>query len=545
MVQVEGAHVIEEILFDIANKDMMKAKLVLQQLDKVGSGVQRRVLLELCQADDDFAIPALAYFSGIHKVLASENPTVHDTLVSKAMCSPGAVLRPIESGPKDEGLAVLIELAGEIGLEAAIPALTQWLSRAVDVSFLGATLLALGNLGATESVSTIAEFLCSGNKTLSSTAASVLGQIGTPEAMRALALVIGTDTGMDLQVLQIFGCVQDHISLQKLDEALCSKNADVLNLAKSQLTRIGSRAIPYLEAHLSSKDSDLLIHTLNVLGAIGDTSATPSIRNLIHLQHEEPNVRFAAYEALGCMSMAQGAYVLADGMTDPVEYVRIAAAKAIDRNFNPVLATGIRNLIQGRDEDARRIITAIITSEAGNILLSLVDDDFFVDFAVQYLVTKAHPEVRARIKNLLAAMGHKDLASRIDSAQLSTCSRPVAVAVDDSKMVLSIYRSSLHDLGYEPILFAVPEEAIQYLEKSKPSVVFTDLNMPGTTGIKLTQQVRQWYDPCELPIIMVTTEDETGSCDVARDAGVSTILHKPFTSDQLKEALAQFACQFV
>lgn len=54
-----------------------------------------------------------------------------------------------------------------------------------------------------------------------------------------------------------------------------------------------------LAENLCSGDPDVQIHSLNVLGDIGDPAAIAPIRKLLHSHPENPNVRFAAYEALG------------------------------------------------------------------------------------------------------------------------------------------------------------------------------------------------------------------------------------------------------
>jgi len=73
----------------------------------------------------------------------------------------------------------------------------------------------------------------------------------------------------------------------------------------------------------------LVIHSLNVLGDIGDEAAIPAIRSLLHNQPEDANVRFAAYEALGNLPVGKGAFVLAAGLEDPDSSVRAAQPRRL------------------------------------------------------------------------------------------------------------------------------------------------------------------------------------------------------------------------
>lgn len=145
---------------------------------------------------------------------------------------------------------------------------------------------------------------------------------------------MGTDNQLDLLILDIFARVQDSISLDKLNGAIpliCPS----AHLHRKTTVSIGPKAVPILTENLLFDDADLRIHTLNVLGDIGDPAAIAPIRKLLHNHPSDANVRFAAYEALGLLPLDRGAYVLTQGLSDPVEHVCIAAAKAIDRSFNP------------------------------------------------------------------------------------------------------------------------------------------------------------------------------------------------------------------
>ena len=109
--------------------------------------------------------------------------------------------------------------------------------------------------------------------------------------------------------------------------------------------------------------------------------------------------------------------------------------------------------------------------------------------------------------------------------------------VDDSRMLLNIYRNDLYKLGIQPELFEFPAQALEACRLRKPDVLFTDLNMPDLNGIELTQAVRQLYSEDELPIIMVTTQKESHDHRAARKAGVTRILLKPFNSTALEQML--------
>ncbi|MBT8339241.1 MAG: response regulator, partial [Desulfatitalea sp.] len=113
--------------------------------------------------------------------------------------------------------------------------------------------------------------------------------------------------------------------------------------------------------------------------------------------------------------------------------------------------------------------------------------------------------------------------------------------VDDSKMLLNIYRSVLHNLGCEVVAFEFPAKAIDQVRDDRPDAILTDLNMPGLTGIDLAIKIRQWFSKEALPIIMVTTQQESQDFEDALSAGINGIIQKPFTESHIAAALKKFA----
>ena len=68
-------------------------------------------------------------------------------------------------------------------------------------------------------------------------------------------------------------------------------------------------------------------------------------------------------------------------------------------------------------------------------------------------------------------------------------------------------------------------------------MVLTDLNMPEFTGVQLTERIRERYPAKLLPVIMVTTQNESQDNEAAKRAGVNAILNKPFTAESLGAAM--------
>jgi DNA-binding response OmpR family regulator len=56
----------------------------------------------------------------------------------------------------------------------------------------------------------------------------------------------------------------------------------------------------------------------------------------------------------------------------------------------------------------------------------------------------------------------------------------------------------------------------------------------------MSAEIRKKYTPKELPIIMVTTQNETNDHDAAYIAGVNKVIQKPFNAKSLKAAMDEY-----
>jgi CheY-like chemotaxis protein len=436
-----------------------------------------------------------------------------------------------------------MEIAGEMRLEQATSTLMEVINSEQDEKVLKSAIAALGMIGAVSATSAISEYLYSNNVELTIAAINALGQLSSPTAIQRLFEKLGADPDLDIMILDVFFNSQMPEALEKLNETLSAHWAHTRNAGKRFLLQIGAKAVPVLLKNLHHDDPDLLIHTLNVLGDIGDETAIAAIRKLLIKDPKDANVRFAAYEALGRLPVAKGAVALAAGLSDSVENVRAAAASAINHNYNSVLAAGLKNLIRDEGPESEQICKTVITAQCDTIFLNLIEEDRFKTLAENFLSHHAHPDIKSHHIRLLHENGHASLADKLTSAEPLAPTKAAALrifAVDDSKMILNIYRSALHDLGYEPELFEFPADAIKAVQSDRPAVILTDLNMPEISGIDLTREIRKIFNKETLPIIMVTTQNEANDNEAAFDAGVNGIIYKPFTADTLAKALSDW-----
>ncbi len=541
MTNIKDQDLLDEIRFDIKVKDWRKAQLVLAALEHVNRETQKEALFEVSQADESFSIPLLTGVFVNSPEIAKSFPQLKETMYSKILGFPEVLLNMLSNEEDPSTKAFLAKVAGEICLEEAVPIQLDMLSWESDPKTIEAVIISLGMIGDPNSAGPISEFLHAPNQEIIIASVRALGELGTPKAIQRLSDRLGENPDLDLEIINVFSKAQTPEALEKLNDTLVSQHAHIRTAGKQKLGEIGVMSVRVLIKNLLQADPDLVIHSLNVLGDIGDPTAIPAIRKLLNNVPEDANIRFAAYETLGRLPVEKGAFALAAGLEDPADNVRAAAAKAIDRNYDAVLAGGIRNMTRSGDDEAVKIMETILNSQCKQIFLDLLEEDFFKSTAIDYLSQNAHPEIQSYFAAILISEGHNDMAKLIALDKTAKAKAALKVyAVDDSKMLLHIYRTVLHNLGCESLPFEFPAQALENVQKDKPDVILTDLNMPEITGIDLTASVRKWFPKEELPIIMVTTQDEAKDNQAALDAGVNGIIQKPFTESQIRDALKKF-----
>ncbi|MEX1155255.1 response regulator [Parvibaculum sp.] len=108
--------------------------------------------------------------------------------------------------------------------------------------------------------------------------------------------------------------------------------------------------------------------------------------------------------------------------------------------------------------------------------------------------------------------------------------------VEDTQHMAVLLRSILSGLGVRNVASARSgEDALTALMRGNVNLVIMDDLMPPLDGLSVVRAIRT-NDEDELstvPVIYVTTQRERSAIIAARDAGVTEILSKPFSAQQL------------
>lgn len=109
--------------------------------------------------------------------------------------------------------------------------------------------------------------------------------------------------------------------------------------------------------------------------------------------------------------------------------------------------------------------------------------------------------------------------------------------VDDSEDNRLILEELTKSLGYEPLLATNGIEAQAKVQQTRPSIILLDLNMPEMNGIEFLEWIKSDPNLNKIPILMVSTVDETEDIVHCLKLGAQDFIHKPFEVEILKSRI--------
>ncbi|HEU5040095.1 MAG TPA: sigma-54 dependent transcriptional regulator, partial [Gemmatimonadales bacterium] len=104
--------------------------------------------------------------------------------------------------------------------------------------------------------------------------------------------------------------------------------------------------------------------------------------------------------------------------------------------------------------------------------------------------------------------------------------------VDDERTLARAVRAFLQESGYEAEVAGDAEQALGLLETLRPDVVFSDVRLPGMSGIELLRKIRE-FDPA-LPVVIMTAYGTIEGAVEAVKLGAFDYIKKPVDLEELK-----------
>jgi CheY-like chemotaxis protein len=114
------------------------------------------------------------------------------------------------------------------------------------------------------------------------------------------------------------------------------------------------------------------------------------------------------------------------------------------------------------------------------------------------------------------------------------------LVVDDYHDILEMLALFVHCLGYEPIAVRTGRAALE-MANSLPELILLDLALPDISGLEVATILKQNPKTAAIPIVILTALLTDSWREAAKRAGVSEMLSKPCSLDELRRVLKRFA----
>jgi two-component system, chemotaxis family, chemotaxis protein CheY len=118
---------------------------------------------------------------------------------------------------------------------------------------------------------------------------------------------------------------------------------------------------------------------------------------------------------------------------------------------------------------------------------------------------------------------------------------PKVLIVDDNDLMRTLLRGILRSENYQIIGEAKNgAQALDFIEKIKPDIVFLDVMMPEMDGLEALQNIKSKYP--KTIVIMITGNPSKENVQESIQGGASGFIIKPFNSAKVLDTLNR-ACQ--
>lgn len=111
--------------------------------------------------------------------------------------------------------------------------------------------------------------------------------------------------------------------------------------------------------------------------------------------------------------------------------------------------------------------------------------------------------------------------------------------VDDVELFLAMEKSILSRRAFEIHTAQSGQEALEKARSVQPDMILLDLNMPDMNGDEVCSVLKSDPETSDIPIIIVTSEKETGALERCVDAGADKFFFKPFHGESLLAAVEE------
>ncbi len=139
-------------------------------------------------------------------------------------------------------------------------------------------------------------------------------------------------------------------------------------------------------------------------------------------------------------------------------------------------------------------------------------------------------------EHISPAVGWWEARERSDGAMLN---EKLVLLVDDEPAILKATAAGLSDRGFKVEGVSGADAAMRSLQTHKPSIIVSDLVMPGTNGFEFYEKVKSARGCGSIPFVFLTAVDDYYAQKFGKQMGSAAYITKPVDFNELERVLLE------
>ena len=115
------------------------------------------------------------------------------------------------------------------------------------------------------------------------------------------------------------------------------------------------------------------------------------------------------------------------------------------------------------------------------------------------------------------------------------------VVIDDCRVTLAVVTDMLKYAGFT---VSTAEDSIYsnhlIYNSSPPDLILLDVMLPHMSGDKKARKLKARKGSCYIPVLLISSKNETDLLQMVVSSGADGFIHKPFTSDKLIQMVKSY-----
>ena len=112
--------------------------------------------------------------------------------------------------------------------------------------------------------------------------------------------------------------------------------------------------------------------------------------------------------------------------------------------------------------------------------------------------------------------------------------------VEDNELNMKLFRDLIEASGYSVVGTANGFEALDLARKYRPDLILMDIQLPGISGLEVTQWLKQDDELRTIPVVAVTAFAMKGDEERIRRGGCEGYISKPISVGSFIETIKSF-----